>query len=434
MRHFHFKTLQEEGERVMPHRRYGLTGRMLSLTIAPLIILSVVMSIYIGYSGYRNMYNEVSYEMSSVCVSVFELLEKNEQYKSAKYDFFEDEEDLFDGITERTGIYITVFEGEKRKITTTTTSDGERAVGTRAAEEVIDTVIGEGKEFFSDNVDVNGSKFFGYYMPITDTGGKVTGMVFAGKSRESVLNDMFHSVAGSLMLSWMAALVAAMLSVLVSRGMVNSLRSAADFLKVISLGDTESVADERLVSRRDEIGDMGRSAVKLQQALRNLISNDPLTGLYNRRACSIKMNDMRAGAQEKGTPFVAAIGDIDFFKRFNDNYGHACGDTVLRDIAGLLRNGVDNKGFVSRWGGEEFLIIFSVPYEDAKAALNQIMENIRSYCCVYEGQELAVTMTFGIAEYSGGTVDALINTADDKLYYGKNHGRDCIVEVVPESE
>lgn len=416
----------------MTHKKYGLTARVLLLTIAPLIILSVVMSIFIGYSGYKNVCDEVSHELSSVCISVFELLERNDQYKSAKYDFFEGKGDIFDGITERTGIYITVFEGEERKITTVTMPSGDRAVGTKAAAEVIDTVIDGKDEFFSDNVDVNGSEFFGYYMPITDANENVTGMVFAGKSRESVLNNMFYSVAGTLVISWLTALAAAVLSVLVSRRMVRALLSAADFLKMISLGDTECAADEKLVRRSDEIGEMGRSAVKLQQDLKNLISNDPLTGLYNRRACGIKMNDMRESAKAEGTPFVAAIGDVDFFKRFNDNYGHACGDTVLKDIADLLREGVENKGFVSRWGGEEFLIIFNVPYKDAKAALDRIMDSIRSYSCVYDGQEIPVTMTFGISEYNGGTVDALVNTADDRLYYGKNHGRNCIVEAIPE--
>lgn len=416
----------------MAHKRFGLTGKVAAMTISPLIVLSVVMSVFIGYSGYRNVCDEVSHEMSSVCVSVFDMLERNQRYVTEKYDFFDDKLDFFDGITERTGIYITIFEGDERKITTVTGESGERAVGTKAASEVVDAVIGENEDFFSDNVDVNGTPFFGYYMPITDEGGTVTGMVFAGKSRESVMTNLFNSVAGSLVLSWVTALAAGLVSVLVSGGMVNSLLSAADFLRMISQGNTDCVADSRLVSRRDEIGDMGKSAVKLQQALKHLISNDPLTGLYNRRACGIKMNDMRIKAEAESAPFVAAIGDIDFFKRFNDDYGHACGDEVLKDIAGILRGGVKNMGFVSRWGGEEFLLVFGVPYDEAAAALGRIMDNIHDYRCRYEGMELSVTMTFGIADYCGGTVDALVKTADDKLYYGKNHGRNRVVERIPE--
>ena len=416
----------------MANKRFGLTGKVAAMTISPLIVLSFVMSVFIGYSGYRNVCDEVSDEMSGICVSVFEMLEHNRRYVTEKYDFFDDNPDLFDGITESTGIYITIFEGDERKITTVTNAVGERAVGTKAASEVVDTVIGKNEEFFSDNVDVNGTPFFGYYMPLTDSGGAVTGMVFAGKSRESVMVNLFNSVAGSLVLSWATAMAAGLLSVLVSRGMVNSLLSAANFLKIISQGDTDCVADSRFVDRRDEIGDMGRSAVRLQQALKNLISNDPLTGLYNRRACGIKMKDMRIKAETENAPFVAAIGDIDFFKQLNDNYGHACGDKVLKDIAGILSDGVRDVGFVSRWGGEEFLLVFGVPYNEAAAAVRRIMDNIHNYRCRYEGMEISVTMTFGISDYCGGTVDALVKTADDKLYYGKNHGRDRVVEYIPQ--
>ncbi len=415
----------------MANKRFGLTGKVAAMTISPLIVLSFVMSVFIGYSGYRNVCDEISDEMSGICVSVFEMLEHNRRYVTEKYDFFDDNPDLFDGITESTGIYITIFEGDERKITTVTNAVGERAVGTKAASEVVDTVIGKNEEFFSDNVDVNGTPFFGYYMPLTDSGGAVTGMVFAGKSRESVMVNLFNSVAGSLVLSWATALAAGLLSVLVSRGMVNSLLAAANFLKMISQGDTDCVADSRFVDRRDEIGDMGRSAVRLQQALKNLISNDPLTGLYNRRACGIKMKDMRIKAETENAPFVAAIGDIDFFKQLNDNYGHACGDKVLKDIAGILSDGVRDVGFVSRWGGEEFLLVFGVPYNEAAAAVRRIMDNIHNYRCRYEGMEISVTMTFGISDYCGGTVDALVKTADDKLYYGKNHGRDRVVEYIP---
>ncbi len=415
----------------MKRKGLKLTGRMVIMAIVPIIILSIFMSAFIGYSSYRSIYNEVSHELSSVCVSVFELLNHSEQYRLSRYDYFDNNEDMFDSITQRTNIYITVFEGNERKITTTTNPDGSRAVGTRAAAEVVDTVLGGGEEFFSDNVDVNGVPFFGFYMPVTE-GGKVTGMVFAGKSRETVMSNITSAVVGSLVLSWLAELAAAFISVLVARGMVGSLLSAAEFLKKISMGDTECVAEKKLVTRGDEIGDMGRSAEKLQQALRSLISNDPLTGLYNRRACNIKMNDMRVKAEEDGAPFVAAIGDIDFFKRFNDNYGHACGDEVLKDVARHLYDGVGDKGFVSRWGGEEFLMIFAVPYDDAVGKLQCIMENIREYRCEYEDMKLYVTMTFGISEYIGGTVDALVNSADNKLYYGKTHGRNCIIENIPE--
>lgn len=418
----------------MAVKRFGLTGKIVSLAVVPLIILSVFISILIGRLSYDNLYNEVSHEMKSVCVSVYELLDANEGYQHERYDFFSESGDIFDEITRSTGIEITLFEGDLRRITTVTDSSGERVVGTKAAIEVVDAVIDGGSDFFSDNVDVNGSEYFGYYMPIVDNNA-VTGMVFAGKNRQEVVGAISSSVTVTLLMSWLITIIAAAICVAVSKRMVKSLRSAANFLRTISLGNTECIADDDLVSRNDEIGDMGRSAVTLQTALRNLISNDPLTGLYNRRACNIKMTDMYNSAQKDKIPFVVAIGDIDLFKRFNDNYGHACGDLVLKDIARLLSDGVGSMGIVSRWGGEEFLLAFGgIPYEQALAAVNKIMDNIHSYLCNYNGKEISVTMTFGIQEYVSGSIDALINAADKKLYYGKNNGRDCVVEKIPDEQ
>lgn len=81
-----------------------------------------------------------------------------------------------------------VFEGNERKITTTTNPDGSHSVGTKTAAEIVDTVLDGSEEFFSDNVDVNSSAFFGFYMPVTEDG-EVTGMVFAGKSSKAPTGD-----------------------------------------------------------------------------------------------------------------------------------------------------------------------------------------------------------------------------------------------------
>jgi diguanylate cyclase (GGDEF)-like protein len=408
-------------------RKHGITEKMILLTVIPLLLLSALMSFGIGTVCYRSVYDEVYQELESVCVGIYE-------FASADGFFASDNEAVFDGISSRTGIDITVFEGSTRKITTVKNSEGARIVGTQAADEVVSAVIDSGSDFFSDNVEVNGVRYFGYYMPLTNVGGTVTGMTFAGKSRENVDSMIFESTMKMLVISWLAAFLVLIACIAFSGGMVRALHAAADFLKRISQGDTECEPDTRLTKRLDEIGDIGRSAVMLQKSLRDLISNDPLTGLYNRRACNIKLSEMKTNADEFNSGLTVALGDIDFFKHFNDSYGHACGDVVLKDIAGILSEGVKGKGIVSRWGGEEFLLVFGgISHEEALAAMDDIMENIRAYRCHYNGEEIPVTMTFGIEEYDrASSIDSLVNAADKKLYAGKNGGRNRIVSEVPE--
>lgn len=132
----------------MKLKKLKITGRMVVMAIVPILILSVFLSMFIGYTNYTGIFDEVSHELSSVCTSVFELLGHSEEYRSSRYEYFRNNEDTFDSITERTDIYITVFENDERKITTITNPDGSRAVGTKAAAEVVETVLKKGEEFF----------------------------------------------------------------------------------------------------------------------------------------------------------------------------------------------------------------------------------------------------------------------------------------------
>lgn len=254
--------------------------------------------------------------------------------------------ECFDSIKEKTGVDITLFEGDKRKITTIRKPDGERAVGTRASAAVVRNVLQKGEVYSSDDIVVNGTRYFGYYIPLTD-----------------------------------------------------------------------------------EIGVMGRAAVKLQRSLRSLIATDPLTELYNRRAFDNILSEM-SERSKNGEQMTIVMGDIDFFKRFNDKWGHDCGDAVLRDIAEIIRKNTGVCGEAARWGGEEFLIAFCAEsYENVLLRMKNLMETIREYRCHYNGEEIPVTMTFGIEKHeSGADPYETIRRADAKLYYGKEHGRNALIE------
>ena len=127
------------------------------------------------------------------------------------------------------------------------------------------------------------------------------------------------------------------------------------------------------------------------------------------------------------------IGDVDYFKTFNDRFGHACGDRVLKAVSAILTKTAGEDGIASRWGGEEFLLAFSGPeYEDVLAILNRLYEEIRNNSVAFGNDTLSITMSFGIQQYKAGmSVDDVINLADHKMYYGKKHGRDCVVDIIP---
>ena len=164
--------------------------------------------------------------------------------------------------------------------------------------------------------------------------------------------------------------------------------------------------------------------------LRHVASTDPLTKVWNRFRMLEHVEKCLKKYRRGEMQFLSvAIGDIDFFKRVNDTYGHECGDEVLRSLAHLFDEETRESGAVARWGGEEFLFLFeNMNGDDAWAALSTIQTKLNRLDIPYEDQVHRVTMTFGLTEYDFHlSLDDNIKLADDKLYKGKESGRNRII-------
>ncbi len=161
--------------------------------------------------------------------------------------------------------------------------------------------------------------------------------------------------------------------------------------------------------------------------LKHEAQTDALTGLYNRHYMYQVLET--AVNEQNNNQFTIAMGDIDLFKNVNDTLGHNCGDYVLKSVAEYFKKFMVGKGTVCRWGGEEFLFLFSRDNGDvAFIYVQEMREKIEKLALEYEGVKVPVTMTFGVEEYFSGTsVTELIKKADDKLYTGKESGRNRVV-------
>lgn len=160
----------------------------------------------------------------------------------------------------------------------------------------------------------------------------------------------------------------------------------------------------------------------MQRELIILAATDSLTGLLNRRAFFERASEAckEAGA---GAVLSAVVFDIDHFKQVNDRHGHEAGDVVLATVAKVARM---TGGIVGRLGGEEFCLLQHCELTDAI----QVAEDLR--CAIaslrFEPKELAITCSFGVAEWErGDTIDGLLRRADVALYEAKSAGRDRVV-------
>ena len=169
--------------------------------------------------------------------------------------------------------------------------------------------------------------------------------------------------------------------------------------------------------------------------LESVSSKDPLTGLFNRRSMDKYLITALEQSKGDGLVFSVILGDIDDFKRVNDTYGHNIGDQVLIQVAKTISENASEGCRVCRWGGEEILIFIpeneTVTYEVAEK-IRQSIEQIR---VPFSADYASVTMTFGIAEYSPGLpFNKLVSIADNRLYYGKRHGKNQVVSETPDEQ
>ena len=172
---------------------------------------------------------------------------------------------------------------------------------------------------------------------------------------------------------------------------------------------------------------------KLYAKLEEMALMDGLTGLYNRMLFNKEMHNCMDNYNRYGLPFVLAILDIDHFKSINDTYGHLCGDLVLKEIAGLIKQGVRKDDIVCRYGGEEFAIIFrnTSDMNSIKMRLENLRIRIYSNAVSCNNEDVSVTCSFGavcsvLFDKSSQTED-IIKRADDALYEAKNTGRNKVV-------
>lgn len=150
---------------------------------------------------------------------------------------------------------------------------------------------------------------------------------------------------------------------------------------------------------------------------------DRLTGLYNRH---YMVGRLESATKENGPHSVAMI-DIDDFKKINDRYGHNAGDYVLVNVARILKD-ICRDSKVSRWGGEEFLILTSGTITDNSALIEKLRASIEKEDFAFGEDHIKVTITAGLADYSGNdSIDKWVNVADENLYKGKKTGKNKVV-------
>ena len=418
-------------------KRKSLMGTFNYIIILPVFFIGIVMAGISYILIKKNVYYEIRSGMENEAYTLantydvmypgyYELV-KAENLMALKKGEHYLTNDFIDNIKEDTGLEITIFYNDIRMITTLY-SDNKRITGSKMNSAIKKDVLDNGYSKFYDDVRIEEERFFAYYLPVHNGSENIIGAICILKPANQIHSKFAKQVIPLIAMIIAGVVIITYLNYLYFGKLNKNFKHIRNFLGKVTGGNLKAEMNREALAREDEIGDVAKASVNMQRSLRNLIVKDSLTDLYNRRYCNQNLKNISEQYIKTGEPYTLAIADIDFFKKVNDTYGHTAGDEVLVSVAQIMKKSMAGKGFAARWGGEEFLLVYTgCDMETTLTYLEMLVEAIREMCVEYGDKVIKITISIGVATGNGDSVDKVLCTADDRLYHAKKEGRDRVV-------
>lgn len=418
-------------------KRKSLMGTFNYIIILPVFFIGIVMAGISYILIKKNVYYEIRSGMENEAYTLantydvmypgyYELV-KVENLMALKKGEHYLTNDFIDNIKEDTGLEITIFYNDIRMITTLY-SDNKRITGSKMNSAIKKDVLDNGYSMFYDDVRIEEERFFAYYLPIHNGSENIIGAICILKPANQIHSKFAKQVIPLIAMIIAGVVIITYLNYLYFGKLNKNFKHIRNFLGEVTGGNLKAEMNREALAREDEIGDVAKASVNMQRSLRNLIVKDSLTDLYNRRYCNQNLKNISEQYIKTGEPYTLAIADIDFFKKVNDTYGHTAGDEVLVSVAQIMKKSMAGKGFAARWGGEEFLLVYTgCDMETTLTYLEMLVEAIREMRVEYDDKAIKITISIGVATGNGDSVDKVLCTADDRLYHAKKEGRDRVV-------
>ena len=263
-------------------KKLGIMAQLVMLCVIPMVVMVAAITVY-AISTIRNQVQEATMDgLEDLCQSVYAAydaldsgaywMDGDTLYKG-EYCVSEHDE-VIDGFTQGRAVDVTIFYGDTRRATSLRDkSTGERILGTKASDEVIQTVINEGKTFESSDVVINGERYYAFYMPVFDDSGKNTGMVFAGKPATEAASRINQSCMMILGIAVLILVVALIVCIIIAGAIARVIVQTESLVSSLAQGDLQLEVNARLLKRTDEIGVMGRAVQRLLDELQKIIGS-----------------------------------------------------------------------------------------------------------------------------------------------------------------
>ncbi|MBE5911770.1 diguanylate cyclase domain-containing protein [Pseudobutyrivibrio sp.] len=419
----------------------SLKNQMLKMTLIPLILMTIAIVAVSGHVVRKTITDQIEKELirdAEVVGFIFDefyegeyRVEESEDANELKIykgdQLINSNDSLMNLFSEKLDVDVSIFYKDVRIISTLADDDGNSAIGTQASSIVKKEVIDSGQSAFYDNVMVYDQRSYAYYTPLKNDKDEVIGMIAVCRASGDVINEVIRYELPVVGICVVVALFFGIIMIRYNRHLANRIFKMDKYMNSLANGDFDKEMPRELMQLDDELRHLANDGKRMARSIKTLVEYDALTELNNRRSADKKLEEIRIRSVEQGIKYCICISDIDFFKKVNDTYGHEMGDEVLKMVSAKLKSGMVGKGFVARWGGEEFLIIFENRELDiARRELEIIMDDIRTIWVPDSDRQ--ITMSFGLTFMSPEeSVDETLKRADDNLYEAKETGRNQIV-------
>ncbi|MCF0127954.1 MAG: diguanylate cyclase [Pseudobutyrivibrio sp.] len=425
----------------------NLKKQLLQVSILPLVLMLLVVVAFSMWTMYNSITSEVEDNMKKTSDLVLLMYDKvypgdwslSVDSKTNTYTVYKGDVDIttdfefLEEIAATQEAEITIFCRNVRVLTTLKNEDGARFITTKASPVVERDVLDTGKGVFYKNVSVGDTASYAYYTPIYLTDGPIFGMIGVCRSSEKVKQEAFTQMCPLLLVCAFVAFIIGFVIISYTKKITARISEIDKFMNSVAAGKFNADMSQIVGSKDDELARLATNSRKMTAEIRKLVEYDALTGIHNRRYGDKRLMEAQDKASRHNNPFCVCMCDIDFFKKVNDTYGHEAGDDVLKAVTSIINDSVKSKGFVARWGGEEFLIVFeNTDLPEAKSILELTLDRIRENEVVSNTeaglQTIKVTMSFGVTT---GTYheknDGLLKRADGLLYEAKTTGRNQVI-------
>ena len=251
------------------------------MTIGPVVLLGLLSIFFMLTTVRSSMMEEIEEGLKGTAAATLAAYDQNtgDYMESSNGDIWKGSynisrsESLVDRIRDNTGMDVTFFYGDRRIMTSAVDSNGDRILNSPAGERIVEKVLQNGEEYFSNSVSLDGVMNYGYFMPVYQNGSdeEIIGMVFVGTDKESkdaVVNGIIFGIGAAVCV---AMILCIGVGLKLATSISHNIKKSISIMGKVAEGDLTVWVDDKMLKRKDEIGDLSRVTVKLKDTLKGIL-------------------------------------------------------------------------------------------------------------------------------------------------------------------